>query len=91
MNSSIFQGCMPALLTPSKAEHGFVICGAVGATTGISDALPREILHLVSLCQRLQLDESDALSASRETVMKAPDVGFKAWLASSLGKDDVSW
>jgi 4-hydroxy-tetrahydrodipicolinate synthase len=32
--------------------HGFVNCGAGGAITGIGNALPREVLHLVALCQK---------------------------------------
>lgn len=32
--------------------HGFVNCGAGGAITGIGNALPREVLHLVDLCQK---------------------------------------
>ncbi len=32
--------------------HGFVNCGAGGAITGIGNALPREVLHLVGLCQK---------------------------------------
>lgn len=32
--------------------HGFVNCGAAGAITGIGNALPREVLHLVALCER---------------------------------------
>jgi len=31
--------------------HGFVHCGATGAITGVGNALPKEVLHLVSLCQ----------------------------------------
>jgi 1-pyrroline-4-hydroxy-2-carboxylate deaminase len=31
--------------------HGFVNCGASGAITGIGNVLPREVLHLVSLCE----------------------------------------
>ena len=31
--------------------HGFVNCGASGAITGIGNALPREVLNLVRLCQ----------------------------------------
>lgn len=31
--------------------HGFVNCGATGAITGIGCVLPREVLHLVELCQ----------------------------------------
>jgi 1-pyrroline-4-hydroxy-2-carboxylate deaminase len=34
--------------------HGFVNCGATGAITGIGNALPREVLHLVELCRAAQ-------------------------------------
>jgi 1-pyrroline-4-hydroxy-2-carboxylate deaminase len=36
----------------TQVFHGFVNCGAVGAITGIGNALPREILHLVDLCRK---------------------------------------
>ena len=32
--------------------HGFVNCGARGAITGIGNALPREVLHLVALSEK---------------------------------------
>ena len=32
--------------------HGYVNCGAAGAITGIGNVLPREVLHLVALCQK---------------------------------------
>ncbi len=32
--------------------HGFVNCGAGGAITGIGNALPKEVLHLVALSQK---------------------------------------
>ena len=32
--------------------HGYVNCGAGGAITGIGNALPKEVLHLVSLCEK---------------------------------------
>ncbi|NWO56229.1 dihydrodipicolinate synthase family protein [Chromohalobacter israelensis] len=32
--------------------HGFVNCGATGAITGIGNALPREVLHLVTLSRK---------------------------------------
>lgn len=32
--------------------HGYVNCGATGTITGIGNALPREVLHLVDLCRR---------------------------------------
>ncbi|WP_227021628.1 dihydrodipicolinate synthase family protein [Oceaniferula marina] len=36
----------------TQAYHGFVNCGAGGAITGVGNALPREVLHMVDLCQR---------------------------------------
>ena len=36
----------------TQVFHGFVRCGAVGAITGIGNALPRAVLRLVALCQQ---------------------------------------
>ncbi|VXC93480.1 Dihydrodipicolinate synthase [Burkholderia sp. 8Y] len=36
----------------TQVFHGFVNCGARGAITGIGNALPREVLHLVDLCRK---------------------------------------
>ncbi len=36
----------------TQVFHGFVNCGAAGAITGIGNVLPKEVLHLVSLCER---------------------------------------
>ncbi len=56
--------------------HGFVNCGAVGAITGIGNALPNEVLHLVELCRKaaegsakaralaLELDQALAILSS---------------------------
>jgi 4-hydroxy-tetrahydrodipicolinate synthase len=33
----------------TQVVHGFVNCNATGAITGIGNALPREVLHLVAL------------------------------------------
>jgi 4-hydroxy-tetrahydrodipicolinate synthase len=35
----------------TQVFHGFVNCGATGAITGIGNVLPKEVLHLVSLCE----------------------------------------
>lgn len=35
----------------TQVFHGFVNCAAVGAITGIGNVLPREVLHLVRLCE----------------------------------------
>ncbi|WP_417724434.1 dihydrodipicolinate synthase family protein [Salipiger sp.] len=40
--------------------HGFVNCGATGAITGIGNALPREVLHLVALCQKAATGDAQA-------------------------------
>ncbi len=39
----------------TQVFHGFVRCGAVGAITGVGNALPKEVLQLVSLCQAARL------------------------------------
>jgi dihydrodipicolinate synthase/N-acetylneuraminate lyase len=36
----------------TEVFHGYVNCGATGAITGIGNVLPREVLHLVALCQK---------------------------------------
>ena len=36
----------------TQVYHGFVRCGAVGAITGIGNALPGPVLRLVELCRR---------------------------------------
>jgi 4-hydroxy-tetrahydrodipicolinate synthase len=46
--------------------HGFVNCGATGAITGIGNALPREVLHLVALCQRAAEGDAEARLRARE-------------------------
>ncbi|MFN3191006.1 MAG: dihydrodipicolinate synthase family protein [Aureliella sp.] len=35
----------------TQVFHGFVRCGAAGAITGVGNALPREVLKLVELCE----------------------------------------
>ncbi len=36
----------------TQVLHGYVNCGAAGAITGVGNALPREVLRLIQLCQR---------------------------------------
>lgn len=36
----------------TQVFHGIVRCGAVGAITGVGNALPRQVLRLLQLCQR---------------------------------------
>lgn len=46
--------------------HGFVNCGAEGAITGIGNALPREVLHLVALCRRAATGDPVARMRAQE-------------------------
>jgi len=46
--------------------HGFVNCGATGAITGIGNALPREVLHLVALSRKAAKGDADARRAAKE-------------------------
>jgi len=50
----------------TQVVHGFVRCGADGAITGVGNALPREILHLVMLCQRAAAGDHEAFRLARE-------------------------
>jgi 1-pyrroline-4-hydroxy-2-carboxylate deaminase len=36
----------------TQVFHGYVNCGAAGAITGIGNVLPKEVLHLVELCDQ---------------------------------------
>ena len=63
--------------------HGFVNCGARGAITGIGNALPREVLHLVALCRRAatgcaisrrRAQELDAALAVLSSFDEGPDL-----------------
>ena len=46
--------------------HCFVKAGATGAITGIGNALPREVLHLVALCKAAAAGDLDARNRARE-------------------------
>ena len=46
--------------------HGYVYCGAKGAITGIGNVLPRQVLHLVELCERAQAGDVVARRAAAE-------------------------
>ncbi|PAU76717.1 dihydrodipicolinate synthase family protein [Halomonas salipaludis] len=46
--------------------HGFVNCGATGAITGIGNALPREVLHLVSLSKQAAQGDAKARLLAQE-------------------------
>lgn len=44
----------------TQVVHGFINCGATGAITGIGNALPREVLHLVDLSQKAAKGDVEA-------------------------------
>ena len=44
----------------TQVFHGFVRCGAVGAITGVGNALPRQILRLVNLCEQAASGDAEA-------------------------------
>ncbi|MBT2131925.1 dihydrodipicolinate synthase family protein [Aliiroseovarius lamellibrachiae] len=46
--------------------HGYVNCGAGGAITGIGNALPREVLHLVALCEKAAAGHAEARVRAKE-------------------------
>lgn len=46
--------------------HGFVNCGATGAITGIGNALPDAVLHLVALCKRAADGNAEARNRAKE-------------------------
>ncbi len=46
--------------------HGFVSCGADGAITGIGNALPKEVLHLIALCERATTGDPEARVKAKE-------------------------
>jgi 4-hydroxy-tetrahydrodipicolinate synthase len=56
----------------TQVFHGFVRCGAVGAITGVGNALPKQVLRLVSLCQQAVAGNSEAkrLASELEDALK---------------------
>lgn len=46
--------------------HGYVNCGATGAITGIGNAIPKEVLHLVRLCQKAAEGHVEARRRAQE-------------------------
>jgi dihydrodipicolinate synthase/N-acetylneuraminate lyase len=46
--------------------HGYVNCGAVGAITGIGNVLPREVLHMIALCESAAKGDVKARARAQE-------------------------
>lgn len=81
--------------------HGFIRCGAVGAITGIGNCLPREVLHLVSLCKLAAAGDVEARRLARELedalallsrFDEGPDlVLYYKYLLVLLGEPEYEW
>lgn len=77
--------------------HGFVNCGARGAITGIGNALPKEVLHLVELSRKAAQGDAKARVAAKELdeamhVLASFDAGpdlvlYYKYLATLSGDD----
>jgi 4-hydroxy-tetrahydrodipicolinate synthase len=50
----------------TQVVHGFVNCGAKGAITGIGNVLPKEVLHLVALCEKAAKGDAAARQKAEE-------------------------
>ncbi len=50
----------------TQVFHGYVNCGTVGAITGIGNVLPKEVLRLVSLCEKAAKGDARARRAAQE-------------------------
>ena len=50
----------------TQVYHGLVNCGAGGAITGVGNALPKEVLHLVGLCEKAAAGDAVARGYARE-------------------------
>jgi 1-pyrroline-4-hydroxy-2-carboxylate deaminase len=50
----------------TQVFHGYVNCGATGAITGIGNVLPKQVLHLVALCEKAATGDIKARSQALE-------------------------
>lgn len=50
----------------TQVVHGFVRCGAKGAITGVGNALPKEVLRLMTLCLRAAEGDATAYRQAME-------------------------
>lgn len=50
----------------TQVFHGFVRCGAVGAITGVGNALPKPVLRLIRLCEQAAAGDVEARRLAAE-------------------------
>jgi 1-pyrroline-4-hydroxy-2-carboxylate deaminase len=85
----------------TQVFHGIINCGACGVITGIGNALPREVLRLVELCERAAKGDAEARRLALElegalTPLSVFDEGvdlvlyFKR-LMTLLGHEEYAW
>jgi len=85
----------------TQVVHGFIRCGAVGAITGVGNALPKPVLRLIELCEqavsgdvvarRLAEELDDALRVL-STFDEGPDlVLYYKQLMVLEGHEEYSW
>ena len=82
----------------TQVFHGFLHCGATGAITGIGNCLPKEVLHLIALCQKAVIGDAEARRFAKElddalivlsTFDEGPDlVLFYKYLLVLLGESE---
>lgn len=60
----------------TQVFHGFVHCGAAGAITGVGNALPKEVLRFVQLCEEAAAGNSESrrLALELEEAMRVLSV-----------------
>jgi dihydrodipicolinate synthase/N-acetylneuraminate lyase len=50
----------------TQVFYGFVRCGAVGAITGVGNALPKQVLRLIELCEQAAAGDVEARRLAKE-------------------------
>lgn len=50
----------------TQVVHGYLNCGAVGAITGVGNALPKEVLRLIQLCQHATAGDVESRRQAHE-------------------------
>lgn len=85
----------------TQVFHGFVRCGAVGAITGVGNALPKPVLRLIELCEQAARGDVNARRLAEElddalrvlsTFDEGPDlVLYYKQLMVLEGHEEYSW
>jgi 1-pyrroline-4-hydroxy-2-carboxylate deaminase len=50
----------------TQVVHGYLNCGAVGAITGVGNALPKEVLRLIQLCEQAAAGDVESRRLAQE-------------------------